>query len=154
MYVNCVYMRYNYKDFSVKDKGIFVSGIWFFFFSSEMKLTWLLIFSQPFGITSMNVTTNKHDTCTLHLFWAQGKDSDAGRDWGQEKGTTEDEMAGWHHWLDGHESEWTPGVGDGQGGLACCDSQGRKELDTTEWLNWTERIHTSWCLFWVQAREP
>ena len=68
-----------------------------------------------------------------------GKDSDAGRDWGQEgKGTTEDEMAGWHHGLDGHESEWTPGDGDGQGGLACCDSWGRKESDTTEWLNWTE----------------
>ena len=71
--------------------------------------------------------------------WLIGKDSDAGRDWGQEeKGTTEEEMAGWHHWLDGHESEWTPGVGDGQGGLACCDSWGRKELDTTERLNWTE----------------
>ena len=55
------------------------------------------------------------------------------------RGTTEDEMAGWHHWLDGRESEWTPGVGDGQGGLACCDSWGRKELDTTEWLNWTDR---------------
>ena len=71
--------------------------------------------------------------------WLIGKDCDAGRDWGQkEKGTTEDEMAGWHHWLDGLESEWTSGVGDGQGGLACCDSWGRKESDTTEWLNWTE----------------
>ena len=70
--------------------------------------------------------------------WLIGKDSDAGRDWGQEeKGMTEDEMAWWHHWLDGRESEWTPGVGDGQGGLACCDSWGRKESDTTEWLNWT-----------------
>ena len=68
--------------------------------------------------------------------WLIGKDSDAGRDWGQEeKGMTE-EMAGWHHWLDGRESEWTPGVGDGQGGLACCDSWGRKELGMTEWLNW------------------
>ena len=67
------------------------------------------------------------------------KVSDAGRDWGQEgKGTTEDEMAGWHQWLDGRESEWTPGVGDGQGDLACCDSWGHKELDTTERLNWTE----------------
>ena len=66
----------------------------------------------------------------------------AGRDWGQEKkGSTEDEMAGWHHWLDGHEFEWTPGVGDGQGGLACCNSWGRKESDTTERLNWTELIH-------------
>ena len=59
--------------------------------------------------------------------------------WGQkEKGTTEDEMAGWHHWLDVRESERTPGVGDGQGGLACCNSWGRKEADTTERLNWTD----------------
>ena len=71
--------------------------------------------------------------------WLIAKDSDAGRDWVQEKkGTTEDEMAGWHHWLDGCESEWTPGVGCGQGGLACCDSWGCKESDTTERLNWTE----------------
>ena len=71
--------------------------------------------------------------------WLIGKDSDAGRDWGQEeKGTTEDEMAGWHHWLDRRESEWTLGVGDGQGGLGCCDSWGRKESDMTERLNWTE----------------
>ena len=71
--------------------------------------------------------------------WLILKDSDAGRDWGQEdKSTTEDEMAGWHHWLDGCEFEWTPGDGDGQGGLACCNSWGRKESDTTEWLNWTE----------------
>ena len=70
--------------------------------------------------------------------WLIGKDSDAGRDWGQEeKGTTEDEMAGWHHRLDGRESEWTPGVGDGQGGLACCDSWVREESDTTERLSWT-----------------
>ena len=67
--------------------------------------------------------------------------TDAGRDWGQEeKGTAEDEMAGWHHWLDGRESQWTPGVGDGQGGLACCDSWGRKESDTTERLIWSDLI--------------
>ena len=71
-----------------------------------------------------------------------GKDSDAGRDWGQEeKETTEDEMAGWHHRLDGLESEWTPGGGDGQGGLACCGSWGHKESDMTERLNWTELIY-------------
>ena len=71
--------------------------------------------------------------------WLTGKDSDAGRDWGQkEKGMTEDEMAGWHHGLNGHDFGWTLGVGDRQGGLACCDSWGRKELDTTEWLNWTD----------------
>ena len=71
--------------------------------------------------------------------WLIGKDSDAGRDWRQEeKGMTADEMAGWHHWLDGCDSVWTPGVSDGQGGLACCDSWGRKESDTTERLNWPE----------------
>ena len=71
--------------------------------------------------------------------WLIGKDPDAGEEWRQEeKGTTEDEMVGWHHWLDGHKFGWTPGVGDGQGGLACCDSWGRKESDTTERLNWTE----------------
>ena len=62
-----------------------------------------------------------------------GKDRDAGRDWGQEeKRMTEDEMAGWHHQLDGHEFEQTLGVCDGQGGLACCSSWGLKESDTTE----------------------
>ena len=71
--------------------------------------------------------------------WLTGKDSDAGRDWGQEeKGMTEDEMAGWHNWLDGRESGWTLEVGDGQGGLACYNSWSHKELDTTERLNWTE----------------
>jgi len=82
--------------------------------------------------------------------WLIGKDSDPGRDWGQgEKRATEDEMAGWHHWLDGHEFEWTLGDGDGQRGLACCDSWSCKESDTTEWLNstelnWaiTEAVHT------------
>ena len=71
--------------------------------------------------------------------WLIGKDPDAGRDWGQEeKGTTEDEMAGWHHQLDGHEFGWIPGIGDGQGGLVSCDSWGLKESDMTEQLNWTE----------------
>ena len=62
----------------------------------------------------------------------------------EEKGTTKDEMGGWHHWLDGRESEWTPGVGDGQGGLACCDSWGHKESDTTERLIWSDYSHTVW----------
>ena len=83
---------------------------------------------------------------TFHLidsdYWSIGKDSDAGRDWGQEeKGTTEDEMAGWHHWLNGRESEWTPGVGDGQGGLACCDSWGhRVGHDWATELIWSDLI--------------
>ena len=71
--------------------------------------------------------------------WLIGKDSDAGRDWGQEeKGTTEDEMAGWHHWLNGYESAWTLGVCDGQGGRVCRDSWGRKESDMTERLKWSK----------------
>ena len=99
--------------------------------------------------------------------WLIGKDPGAGRDWGQEeKGTTKDEMAGWHHWLNGRESEWTPGVGDGQGGLACCNSWGHKESDMTEQLNWTESAYKSnkqgdniqpWCTpfaIWNQSIVP
>ena len=78
-----------------------------------------------------------------HLMWRADsleKDPDAGKVWGQEKkGIVEDEMVGWHHRLDGHGFGWTLGVGDGQGGLACCSSWGHKELDTTERLNWTEQ---------------
>ena len=85
--------------------------------------------------------------------WLIGKDSDAGRDWGQEeKGITEDEMAGWHHRLNGHESGWTPGFGDGQGGLACCNSWGPKESGTTEQLNWTDTYNVMpiyWRLNWA-----
>ena len=74
--------------------------------------------------------------------WIIGKDSDAWRDWEQEeKGMTKYEMAGWRHWLNGRESEWTPGVGDGQGGLACCDSWGNKSR--TRLRDWTE---LNWCI--------
>ena len=78
--------------------------------------------------------------------WLIRKDPDAGRDWRREKkGMTEDKLAGWHHRLDGYEFEWALGVGDGQGGLACCDSWGYKELDVTEWLNWTDKCNiNSW----------
>ena len=70
--------------------------------------------------------------------WLPWKDPDAGKDWGQEKkGTTKDKIVGWHHQLDGDGFGWTLGVGDGQGGLACCGSWGLK--DTTERLNWNER---------------
>ena len=72
--------------------------------------------------------------------WLIEKDSDAGRDWElEDKGTTENEMAGWHHGLDGPEFEWTPGVSDRQGGLVCCNLWGRKESDTTERLTWTKQ---------------
>ena len=76
--------------------------------------------------------------------WLTGKDPDAGEDWGQEKGVTEDEMVGWHHRLHGHGFGRTPGVGYIQGGLVCCGSWGRNESDTTEWLNWTELSICIW----------
>ena len=70
--------------------------------------------------------------------WFIWKDLDAGKYWAGGEGVTEDEIVGWHHWLNGHEFEWTTGVGDGQGGLVCCSPWGRKESDTTERLKWTE----------------
>ena len=79
--------------------------------------------------------------------WLIGKDCDAGRDWGQaEKGTTEDEMAGWHHWLDGRESEWTPGPGDGQGGLGMLRFMGSQRVghDRATDLIWSDQILTMW----------
>ena len=83
----------------------------------------------------------------LHKSWFIGKDPDAGRDWGQEeKGMTEDEMAGWYHRLDAHEFGWTLGVSDGHGGLVSCDSWGHKESAMTEWQNWTE-------LNWTDRRD-
>ena len=78
--------------------------------------------------------------------WLARKDPDARKDWRlEEKGMTEDEMVGWHHWLDRHEFEQAPGVGDGQGSLACCSPWGHKESDTTQWLNWTQLIYLLSC---------
>ena len=88
----------------------------------------------------LKVSTVKDKTWTPDVKnWLLGKDPDAEKDWRrEEKGTTEDEVVGWHHWLDGHEFEQAPGVGDGQGRLACHSPWGHKELDTAE-LNWTEK---------------
>ena len=73
--------------------------------------------------------------------WVIGKGPDAGKDWGQEeKGMTEDEMVGWHRWLNGYEYEQVPVVGDGQQRLVCCSSWGWKESDMNEWLDWTDII--------------
>ena len=87
--------------------------------------------------------------------WLFGKDPDAGKIWGQEeKGTTEDEMVGWHHWLKGREFEQAPGVGDGQGSLVCCRPWGHKESDMTEWLNWTEvvpLVDTVWIMLFYRS---
>ena len=81
--------------------------------------------------------------------WLTGKDPDAGKDWGQEeKGTTEYEVVGWHHWLNGHEFEQAPGACNGQGNLVCCSPWGHKESETAKWLNWTEQnIYVIHCLF-------
>ena len=92
--------------------------------------------------------------------WLIGKDADAGKDRGQEeKGTTEDEMVGWHHRHNGHGFGWTLGVGDGQGGLACCSSWGRKESNTNERMNWTEWLmmlntfsYTNWSFAYLLWR--
>ena len=112
-----------------------------------------LILEKTFSLLSLSMRLTPVLWQPHAKSWLIGKDSDAGRDWGQEeKGMTEDEMAGWHHWLNGHESEWTPGVGDEQGDLACCDPWDRKESDTTERLNWTElnwmRLTVSLAYIW------
>ena len=74
--------------------------------------------------------------------WLFGKDPDTGKYWRQEdKGTMEDEMVGWYHWLNGHEFEQAPGIGEGQDSLACCSPWGCKESDMTEWLKWTESLY-------------
>ena len=91
--------------------------------------------------------------------WLIWKDPGAGKDWGQEeKGMTENEMVGWHHWHNRHGFGWTLGVGDGQGGLACCHPWGHKELDMTERLNWTElncwiTLSAYWNLFLIDPTE-
>ena len=118
-----------------------------------MDLTFQVLRDQPWDFFGRNDA--KAETPVLwppHAkSWLTGKDSVAGRDWGQqEKGTTEDELAGWHHWLDGRESEWTPGVGVGQGGLACCNSWGRKESDTTEQLFWSDLIWFNIALYRIE----
>ena len=89
--------------------------------------------------TTTTVTFSSLPQIFMLKNWLLGKDPGAGKDWRQEeKGKTEDEMAGWHHWLDERDFEKTPGGGDGQGRLVCCTSWGHKELDMTEQLNWTD----------------
>jgi len=103
------------------------------------------------GMFFLKLCTNDAEAETPVLWpphaksWLIGKDSDAGRDWGQEeKGMTEDEMAGWHHRLDRREFEWTLGDGDGQGGLVCCDSWGRRVgHDWATELNWTKWLYNN-----------
>ena len=118
-----------------------------------------LVGYRPWGHKESDMTERLHFTFTLHSLeglmlkpktpilwppdaknWLIGKDPDVGKDWRQEeKGMTEGEMVGWHHWHDGRESGWTLGIGDGQGGLGCCGPWCRKESDTTERLNWTQK---------------
>ena len=101
-------------------------------------------YSQTVAYLSSNIGRTDVEAETPILWpphvksWLTGKDLDAGKDWRQEKGTTEGEMVGRHHWLNRHEYGWTLGAGDGQGGLACCSPRGLKESNTNEWLNLTE----------------
>ena len=105
---------------------------------------------NPKGSKPWIVTGRTDAKAEAPIFWPPDvksglteKDPDARKDWGQEeKGATEDEMVGWHHWLNGHESEQTPGDTEGQGSLAGCSSWGRKESDTTEWLNNNHLTHS------------
>ena len=116
-------------------------------------------YSQTVAYLSSNIGRTDVEAETPILWpphvksWLTGKDPDVGKDWRwEEKGMTEDEMIGWHHQLDGHESEWTPRVGDGQGSLVCCSPWGRKQLDTTERLNWTElNMSRSLAEWWMQG---
>ena len=116
-----------------------------------------LIYLHPKGDKSWVFIGRTHVEAETSILWPPDvkswliwKDPDAGKDWGQEeKGTTEDETVGWHHRLNGYGFGWTPGVGDGQGGLACCASWGHKESDTTELLNWTERWQ-----WWLESSLP
>ena len=103
---------------------------------------------NPKGNQSWIFTGGTDAEAEATIFWAPdvkiqliGKDSDARKDWTQEKkGMTEEEMVGWQHWLDGHEFELALGVGDGQGGLVSCSPWGRKESDMTERLNWIDKL--------------
>ena len=132
------------------------ASVWPFFgiaFLWDLNQNWYFPVLKP-GLNFPNVLAHwvqdfEPETPVLWLPYAKSwlirKQSDTGRDWGQEeKGTIDDEMARLHHRLDGHEFKWTQGVADGQGGLACCDSWGRKESDTTERLNWTEFQIINW----------
>ena len=113
-----------------------------------LKVPWTTSNSNQSILKEISSGVHWKDRCwswnfnTLATWWERKliwKDPDAGKDWGQEeKVTTEDEMVGWLHQLDGPGFGWTSGVGDGQGGLACCGSRGRKQSDMTEELNWTE----------------
>ena len=124
-----------------------------FFINYNPCITWWNLLNSLDVSRNSNYWKFDFDCSNIAKSWLIGKDSDAGRDWGQEeKGTTEDEMAGWHHWLNGHESEWTPGVGDGQGGLVCCDSWGHKDSDMTERLNWTEYCYDLTEIFMIPLK--
>ena len=113
----------------------------------------------PLDCKEIQLVHPKEDQCSLeglilklklqyfgHLMWRADsleKTLMVGKIEGKRRRRWQDEMVGWHHWLDGHGFGWTPGVGDGQGALACCGSWGRKESDMTEWLNWTELMKIS-----------
>ena len=111
-------------------------------YSSVAGIQGLALSGQVRRVTDWSIASNRSRRGSYDFThaWLLGKDPDAGKDWRQEKGMTEDEIVGWHHWLDGHEFKQAPGVGDGQGGLMCCSPWGRKESDMTERLNWLTEV--------------
>ena len=123
-------MLSNYRNYWISDSS----------FSTKLEISWWKNQLLKYFLFIKKSIQNVSFGC-----W---KDPDAGKDWRQKKGTTVDEMVGWHHWPNGHEFGQTPGVGDGQGGLAYCSPWGHKESDTTEWLNWTDQqniVAIIWC---------
>ena len=110
-------MLSNYRNYWISDSS----------FSTKLEISWWKNQLLKYFLFIKKSIQNVSFGC-----W---KDPDAGKDWRQKKGTTVDEMVGWHHWPNGHEFEQTPGVGDGQGGLAYCSPWGHKESDRTEQLN-------------------
>ena len=135
--MNTILKASSFQHFSIVSSNLSVYSVQF---SSVQSLSRVQLFATPWTVTCQASLSITNSQSLPVKSWLTGKNSDAGRDWGQEeKGTTEDEMAGWHHWLDGRSVN--SGSWFRQGGLACCDSWGRKESDTTEWLIWSERLN-------------
>ena len=113
-----------------------ISQMWWNEQSPSEKIT--LDYMDGFNVITMVLTRGSWDGQCQRINAMMEEEVHLGKDWGQEeKGMMADKMVGWHHQLNGHGFGWTPGVGDGQGSLACCGSWGRKELDMTVRLNWT-----------------
>ena len=141
-----------HKDLSSQNYSFFSSHVWMWELDHKEGWApknwcfWTVVLEKtlesPLDCNEIQPVHPKGDQSWIFI----GRDSDAGKDRRQEEtGMTEDEMVGWHHWLDGHHFEQAPEVVDGQGSLVCCSPWGYKELDTTERLNWT-----NWMIDWIK----